>query len=137
MRAASVACLQVAACAALTNIPYIERVRDALLSERARLFEQLQQVSWLEPYPSQANFILCKVLEVRVWFEPPQLDMVMQGERSCSALHCRSVRISMPCSWEYRPVPLRAATARVRLLWRASGYVWLLRLLQLCSCAGP
>jgi histidinol-phosphate aminotransferase len=63
--AASAACLQVAACAALTNIPYIERVRDALLSERARLFEQLQQVSWLEPYPSQANFILCKVLEVR------------------------------------------------------------------------
>ena len=56
--------LQVAACAALTNIPYIERVRDALLSERARLFEQLQAVSWLEPYPSQANFILCKVLEV-------------------------------------------------------------------------
>jgi histidinol-phosphate aminotransferase len=39
-------------------------VRDALLSERERLFEQLQQVSWLEPYPSQANFILCKVLEV-------------------------------------------------------------------------
>lgn len=39
-------------------------MRDALLSERERLFEQLQQVSWLEPYPSQANFILCKVLEV-------------------------------------------------------------------------
>lgn len=57
-------CLQVAACAALTNLPYIERVRDALLSERERLFEQLQQVSWLQPYPSQANFILCKVLEV-------------------------------------------------------------------------
>jgi histidinol-phosphate/aromatic aminotransferase/cobyric acid decarboxylase-like protein len=56
---------QVAACAALTNLPYINQVRDALLSERTRLFEQLQQVSWLEPYPSQANFILCKVLEVR------------------------------------------------------------------------
>lgn len=57
---------QVAACAALTNLPYIERVRDALLSERDRLFSALQQVSWLQPYPSQANFILCKVLEVRV-----------------------------------------------------------------------
>lgn len=56
---------QVAACAALTNLPYINQVRDALLSERTRLFDQLQQVSWLEPYPSQANFILCKVLEVR------------------------------------------------------------------------
>lgn len=62
--------LQVAACAALTNIPYIERIRDALLFERARLFEQLQQVSWLEPYPSQANFILCKVTEVRADHEP-------------------------------------------------------------------
>jgi histidinol-phosphate/aromatic aminotransferase/cobyric acid decarboxylase-like protein len=63
-------CLQVAACAALTNLPYINSVRDALLSERSRLFDELASISWLQPYPSQANFILCKVTEVR----PVQTD---------------------------------------------------------------
>eukprot|EP00775_Hariotina_reticulata_P002731 gene2731-3028_t len=56
---------EVAACAALTNLPYLDQVRDALLSERSKLFQALQDISWLQPYPSQANFILCKVLEGR------------------------------------------------------------------------
>ncbi len=38
--------------------------RDALVSERERLFEQLQGVPFLQPYPSHANFILCKVTQV-------------------------------------------------------------------------
>jgi histidinol-phosphate/aromatic aminotransferase/cobyric acid decarboxylase-like protein len=38
-----------------------QSVRDALVSERDRLFLQLQQVPYLEPYPSHANFVLCKV----------------------------------------------------------------------------
>jgi histidinol-phosphate aminotransferase len=44
------------------------RDRDRLLANVARLVEQreqffavLQQIPWLEPYPSRANFILCKV----------------------------------------------------------------------------
>ncbi|KAF8072423.1 HISN6B [Scenedesmus sp. PABB004] len=52
---------QVAACAALTNQGYLDTVRDALLAERARLFAALSGVPWLEPFPSNANFILCKV----------------------------------------------------------------------------
>ncbi len=54
-----------AACAALTNVEYLDTVRDALLAERGRLFEALSSISWLQPYPSEANFILCKVSEVR------------------------------------------------------------------------
>ena len=38
-----------------------QRVRDALVSERQILIEGLQQISFLQPYPSQANFVLCKV----------------------------------------------------------------------------
>jgi histidinol-phosphate aminotransferase len=45
-------------------MPYINGVRDALLTERSRLFDKLASISWLQPYPSQANFILCKVAEV-------------------------------------------------------------------------
>ncbi|GFR47808.1 hypothetical protein Agub_g9584, partial [Astrephomene gubernaculifera] len=52
---------EVAACAALTNMPYLETVRNALVSERERLFSRLQEIPFLEPYPSHANFILAKV----------------------------------------------------------------------------
>lgn len=61
-------------------------MRDALLSERTRLFDQLQQVSWLEPYPSQANFILCKVLEVR-----PQLACMQQ----CQIWACVMIAVTL------------------------------------------
>ncbi|KAK9830199.1 hypothetical protein WJX72_010248 [[Myrmecia] bisecta] len=52
---------ETAACAALTNKEYLQDVRDRLVSERERLFSQLQGIPFLEPYPSSANFILCKV----------------------------------------------------------------------------
>ena len=38
-----------------------QSVRDALVSERERLFSLLTDVPYLSPYPSHANFILCKV----------------------------------------------------------------------------
>ena len=53
---------EVAAVAALSNLTYMHTVRDALVQERERLFKELQSVSYLEPYPSSSNFILCKVL---------------------------------------------------------------------------
>jgi len=34
-----------------------------IMSERERLFGKLGGISWLRPYPSSANFILCKVLD--------------------------------------------------------------------------
>lgn len=56
---------ETAACAALSNMAYLDMVRNALLSEREVLFEQLKAVPFLEPYSSHANFILCKVTEGR------------------------------------------------------------------------
>jgi histidinol-phosphate aminotransferase len=38
-----------------------ERTR-AIVNERERLFRSLVEIPWLEPYPSRANFILCRVL---------------------------------------------------------------------------
>ena len=52
---------ETAACAALANPAYLERVRDALVQERGRLMTVLEGVPYLQPYPSSANFILCKV----------------------------------------------------------------------------
>jgi histidinol-phosphate aminotransferase len=34
-----------------------------IIAERERLFEGLATIPWLRPYPSQANFILCRVLD--------------------------------------------------------------------------
>lgn len=52
---------EVAACAALTNPKYLEDVKNALVEERERMFVKLKEFSFLEPYPSHANFILCSV----------------------------------------------------------------------------
>jgi len=52
---------EVAACAALSNPTYLATVRDALVAERERLSAMLASVPGLSPYPSAANFVLCRV----------------------------------------------------------------------------
>ncbi|KDO83929.1 hypothetical protein CISIN_1g014492mg [Citrus sinensis] len=52
---------EVAACAALQNPIYLEKVKEALIKERERLFKLLKDVPFLNPYPSYSNFILCEV----------------------------------------------------------------------------
>ena len=52
---------ETAALAATSNAAYMEDVRAKLIRERNRLFSLLQDVPFLEPFPSQANFILCNV----------------------------------------------------------------------------
>nr|XP_010940036.1 histidinol-phosphate aminotransferase, chloroplastic [Elaeis guineensis] len=52
---------EVAACAALQNPGYLERVKNSLVQERQRLYNLLEGVSFLKPYPSYSNFILCEV----------------------------------------------------------------------------
>ena len=39
----------------------MSRVRT-IIAERERLFDELKKLEWLKPFPSQANFILCSVL---------------------------------------------------------------------------
>lgn len=56
---------EVSAVAALSNLDYMNNVRNSLVDEREKLYEQLQGVSYLEPYPSSSNFILCKVTDGR------------------------------------------------------------------------
>jgi histidinol-phosphate aminotransferase len=51
---------EVAAVAALSNGAYLTRVRDALVGERERLFAMLSRIPGLSPYPSAANFVLCR-----------------------------------------------------------------------------
>lgn len=52
---------ETAALAALGNEKYMNDVRDKLVQERQRLREALDKLPFLTPYPSSANFVLCKV----------------------------------------------------------------------------
>jgi histidinol-phosphate aminotransferase len=51
-----------AAIVSLQHADQLERIGQEIIRERERLFDALQTVPWLEPYPSQANFILCRVI---------------------------------------------------------------------------
>ena len=47
----------------LKDTDYLMESVDKIIAERRRLFAELKNVTWLRPYPSKANFILCDVLE--------------------------------------------------------------------------
>jgi len=52
----------IAAQVSLANVDELKDVVDRLKEERARLFAALQEIPFLQPYPTQANFILCRVV---------------------------------------------------------------------------
>ncbi|MEW6033345.1 MAG: histidinol-phosphate transaminase [Chloroflexota bacterium] len=56
---------QVAALESLADLDYLRGTVGALVRERERLLSLLQRLDFLCPYPSQANFILCRVTNGR------------------------------------------------------------------------
>ncbi len=53
----------VAAQVSLAHIDQLAKVVELLQNERQRLFENLQNIAYLQPYPSRSNFILCCVID--------------------------------------------------------------------------
>ena len=53
----------VAGLASLAHRAEIQTTVDALIIERERLFRELAKFPFLRPYPSQANFVLCRVVD--------------------------------------------------------------------------
>lgn len=51
----------VAAIASLEDPDYLDWTVKTLVAERERLLDGLSRIPWLSPYPSSANFILCRV----------------------------------------------------------------------------
>ena len=49
----------------LKDTDYLMDKVKAIIAERERLFEELRKLKWLKPFPSQANFIFCSVLNGR------------------------------------------------------------------------
>jgi histidinol-phosphate aminotransferase len=57
------AAAQAAVLASLADIDYLRANVTKIVMERQRLFGKLEELGWLKPYPSQANFILCSLPE--------------------------------------------------------------------------
>jgi len=53
----------VAAIETLKDRDYLMQNVKKIIAERDRVFRELRQISWLRPLPSQANFILCLVIQ--------------------------------------------------------------------------
>ena len=52
----------VAAQVSLDHVAELSKVVERLKDERERLFQSLNEVSYLKPYPTKSNFILCRVM---------------------------------------------------------------------------
>ena len=65
-----------AACAALADPAYLEYIVGVLVAERERLAAGLASLPYLRPYPSRANFILCRV----VGRDARELKLAMERE---------------------------------------------------------
>jgi histidinol-phosphate aminotransferase len=46
----------------LNDVAYLMDRVKAIVTERDRLFGELEKLEWLKPFPSRANFILCHIL---------------------------------------------------------------------------
>ena len=55
---------EIAAAKALEEIEYFNKLKNRIISERERLMNILKNINGVRPFPSEANFILIKLLEV-------------------------------------------------------------------------
>lgn len=55
------AAAEVAAVVTMRNLTRTQSRISRIINQRKFLFSQLEVIPWLKPYPSQANFILCRV----------------------------------------------------------------------------
>jgi histidinol-phosphate aminotransferase len=65
-----------AAIAALDDLEWLTDKVDRIVAERARFFDLLAAIPYLRPYPSQSNFVLCKV----VGRDARALKLALEGE---------------------------------------------------------
>jgi histidinol-phosphate aminotransferase len=66
---------QVAVGESLRDVDYLLASVQKLIAERERLAAQLQKISWLRVYPTQSNFIFCRVQNINAKDLHKQLQM--------------------------------------------------------------
>ncbi len=58
---------RIAVLATLSDLDYLRSNIQRIIAERERLYAELRKIDFLRPYPSRANFILCRVVGRDVW----------------------------------------------------------------------
>eukprot|EP00181_Compsopogon_caeruleus_P004490 CAMPEP_0184683974 /NCGR_PEP_ID=MMETSP0312-20130426/13392_1 /TAXON_ID=31354 /ORGANISM="Compsopogon coeruleus, Strain SAG 36.94" /LENGTH=412 /DNA_ID=CAMNT_0027136739 /DNA_START=1 /DNA_END=1239 /DNA_ORIENTATION=+ len=88
---------QIAAIASLRDRGDLLSKVDQLIAQRARLYQKLQSIPFLSPYPSHSNFVLCKVENGRtassIRSELVDLGILVRYYNSAGLEDC--IRISM------------------------------------------
>ena len=69
------AAAQLAVAESLKDKDYLLASVQKLIDERQRLYAQLQKISWLKVYPTQSNFIFCRIQNVNAKDLHKQLQM--------------------------------------------------------------
>ncbi|MDD5704191.1 MAG: aminotransferase class I/II-fold pyridoxal phosphate-dependent enzyme, partial [Dehalococcoidales bacterium] len=64
----------VAARESIKDRAYLLSTVQKMIEERGRLFQKLEQLEFLKPLPSQANFILCEVIKGDARFYQEELE---------------------------------------------------------------
>ncbi len=90
---------QAAVLASLADVETLwQRVRT-IIAQRERLFQALGGFSWLRPWPSQANFILCevKVIEAKeVWARLRERGILVRYFDMPALRHCLRISVGRP-----------------------------------------
>lgn len=67
------------AVAALSDRAHIDATKRAIVAERNRLCETLDELGWLTPVPSETNFVLCKVTHPGMGGQPKPAGALLHG----------------------------------------------------------
>jgi histidinol-phosphate aminotransferase len=94
---------QVAALASLEDLGVLQERITAIVAERERMAQGLSSIPWLEVYPSQANFLLCRVMgrDAReVWQELRRTGVLVRCYAHPSLRHHLRISAGRPMDTE-------------------------------------
>ncbi len=83
------------AIAAIKSVKYYEKIRDRIVRDREDLFRKLKKFDWLEPYPSEANFILVKVHRDGIVEKLASRGIIVRNVTGLMGLEGEHVRITV------------------------------------------
>jgi len=83
------------AIAAIKSLDYYKSIRDKIVKERERVFEELLKINFLKPYPSKANFILAKVLKNGITKKLAERGIVVRDVTGLIGLEGEHIRITI------------------------------------------
>jgi histidinol-phosphate aminotransferase len=83
------------AIAALRSIDYYKEIRNKIVQERERLAKRLKKFSFLDVYPSEANFVLVRIKDINVLEKLEKKGIVVRNVTGLMGLKGKHMRITV------------------------------------------